>query len=131
MFGKYRLEEPFRKALMLSGLLVSVFVMGIVGYHLIEGWTLFDAFYMTVITVGSGSGLVTWTIVAPGGNTSFDVPDLTLLPGPDPLGLRHGPIVTDVYTARIDQFSYGTLRIGQLSASGWNAYAGDALTGVY
>jgi voltage-gated potassium channel len=33
------------------GLLLSVIVGGTVGYVLIEGWTVWDAFYMTVITV--------------------------------------------------------------------------------
>ena len=33
------------------GLLASVIVGGTVGYVLIEGWTVWDAFYMTVITV--------------------------------------------------------------------------------
>jgi voltage-gated potassium channel len=31
--------------------MISVIVGGTVGYVLIEGWTVWDAFYMTVITV--------------------------------------------------------------------------------
>jgi hypothetical protein len=86
---------------------------------------------LTLVTVTSGSGLVTWTILAPGAATSFDVPDLAAMPGPDPLGLVRGPISTSVYVARIDGFSYGRLRTGQLSSASWNAYAFDSLAGVY
>ncbi|MBX3189909.1 MAG: IPT/TIG domain-containing protein [Labilithrix sp.] len=84
-----------------------------------------------VIQVSSGYGLVTWTIVAPGGVTSFDVPDLAALPGPDPLGLFPGGIFTTVYVARIDDFTYGKVRSGQLGAGAWNAYAFDSLSGAY
>ncbi|MBI3566427.1 MAG: NAD-binding protein [Elusimicrobia bacterium] len=36
-----------------AGLLVACLAAGTVGYHLIEGWSLFDALYMTVITIGT------------------------------------------------------------------------------
>jgi len=32
---------------------VSVFLIGVLGYKIIEGWTLFDSFYMTVITLAT------------------------------------------------------------------------------
>ncbi|MBX3209710.1 MAG: IPT/TIG domain-containing protein [Labilithrix sp.] len=86
---------------------------------------------LSVMNVVSGGGLVTWTIVAPGGKTSFDVPDLAALPGPDPVGLVPGAISTTVYVARIEQFQYGRLRYGQLSTGPWSAYAFDNLGGVY
>jgi voltage-gated potassium channel len=34
-------------------LIAAVLTAGTVGYHLIEGWTLFDSFYMTVITIST------------------------------------------------------------------------------
>lgn len=86
---------------------------------------------MSLVQVSSGSGLVTWTIAAPGGVTSFDVPDLAALPGPNPVGLVHGPITTTVQVARIDGFSYGNLRSGHLSSASWNAYAFDTKSGAY
>ncbi|MBX3202077.1 MAG: IPT/TIG domain-containing protein [Labilithrix sp.] len=86
---------------------------------------------LAVINVASGSGLVTWTIVAPGGTTSFKVPDLAALPGPDPVGLVPGAIATTVYVARIEQFQYGRLRSGHLNTGSWSAYAFDSLGGVY
>jgi hypothetical protein len=86
---------------------------------------------LSVTYVVSGGGLVTWTIVAPGGRMAFDLPDLAALPGPDPVGLVHGAISTTVYVSRIEEFDYGRLRSGQLSSGPWNAYAFDSLGGVY
>ena len=43
--------------LVVGGVLVSAALIGTVGFHLIEGWPLFDAFYMalmTLTTVGYG-----------------------------------------------------------------------------
>ena len=79
--------------------------------------------------VSSGGGLVAWTIVAPGGTTSFDLPDLSALP--DNVGLVHGPVTTTVYVARIEGFTYGTLRYGQLGTGAWSAYAFDSQNGAY
>jgi hypothetical protein len=84
-----------------------------------------------MLTITSGGGLVTWTIIAPGAATSFDVPDLAAIPSPDSLGLIHGPIYTSVYVARIEEFSYGRLRTGQLTSTAWNAYAFDSAGGAY
>lgn len=88
---------------------------------------------LTVISVTSGNGLVTWTIVAPGAKSDFDVPDLTkLAPAPPKnLGLVPGAISTTVQVARIDGFEYGKLRYGQLSQGAWNAFAFDSLSGAY
>src|SRR5262249_44361666 len=56
---------------------------------------------LTVVHVSSGGGFLDWMIVAPGGKTSFDVPDLSQLPNLDPAkpppGAVHGQISTTVY----------------------------------
>jgi voltage-gated potassium channel len=45
---------PLQKRLTLLGILfLSVFTAGTVGFMLVEGWDLFDAFYMTVITLAT------------------------------------------------------------------------------
>jgi voltage-gated potassium channel len=50
-------DERYRRPLLIGGpstaiaLLASVIVGGTIGYVLIEGWSVWDAFYMTVITV--------------------------------------------------------------------------------
>lgn len=86
---------------------------------------------LAVTRVSSGNGLVAWTIAAPSGVTSFDLPDLHALPGPDNVGLREGAIETTVSVGRIESFSYGKIRQGQLTPGSWNAQAVDSLTGVY
>ena len=42
-----------RNALQLIYLLLIILVAGTLGYHLIEGWSLFDSFYMSVITLAT------------------------------------------------------------------------------
>jgi hypothetical protein len=87
------------------------------------------AYDFSVLTVVSAAGLVSWTIVAPAGVTSYDLPDLAQLP--DNVGLRRGAIGSTLYVARIDNFKYDTLRQGQLGTGAWNAYAFDDLNGAY
>jgi hypothetical protein len=86
---------------------------------------------LSVMQVVSGGGLVSWTIVAPGGRTSFDVPDLAAIESEFPVGLVRGAITTTLSVARIEQFSYGRLRWGHLSSGPWSAYAQDSVGGVY
>jgi voltage-gated potassium channel len=43
--------SPTRRLLRAGVLLTLIIVLGVVGYRLIEGWSLFDALYMTVITI--------------------------------------------------------------------------------
>jgi hypothetical protein len=86
-------------------------------------------FDLLKLEIMSGGGLVEWDIVAPGGVTSFDLPDLSLLPGN--VGMWRGTIYTTVYVARINAFDYGKLRWGNLGSSTWNAYAINAKTGSY
>jgi hypothetical protein len=88
------------------------------------------AYDLLVVLVSSGGGLSSWTIVAPSGRASFDLPDLAALP--DAVGLKHGPITSTAYVARLGaSFSYGALRSGDLASSNWTAYAWDSLTGSY
>ena len=86
---------------------------------------------LAVVEITSGGGLVSWRIAAPGGATSFDVPDLGALNSPDHIGLLPGPISTTVHVARIEAFSYGRIRQGQLGSTSWNAHAFDTLSGAY
>jgi len=85
-------------------------------------------FDLALAYVTTAGGLVTWSIVSPG-EASFSVPDLGAI---DPtLAIAHGTISTQVFVARIDGFSYASLRSGQLATSAWNAYAFDTLSGAY
>ncbi len=84
---------------------------------------------LAVFTLSSGNGLVVWQIVAPGGDLSFDVPDLAQVPGVGTL--VHGPLTTTFAIASIPGFDYGTLRTGQLSSGAWSAYAEDVVTSSY
>jgi hypothetical protein len=84
---------------------------------------------LAYVLISSGNGLVTWQIVAPGSDLSFDLPDLGQLTGVG--NLVHGPISTTFSIARLAKFDYGTLRSGQLTAGAWSAYAQDASSGFY
>jgi hypothetical protein len=93
---------------------------------------------LTVVRVNSGAGLVAWTIVAPGAKKDFTVPDISKLPqiieDGDLVwthGLVRGGISTSFSVARIDDFKYETLRLGQLSPTAWSAYAIDSINGAY
>jgi hypothetical protein len=83
---------------------------------------------LVVVDITSGNGLVQWQVVSPG-NLSFDVPDLSQVPGV--ASLRHGNISTTYSIARINGFQYGQLRSGQVSSSAWSAYAQDVAQGTY
>ncbi|HEY1956255.1 MAG TPA: IPT/TIG domain-containing protein [Polyangiaceae bacterium] len=83
---------------------------------------------LVLANVSTGGGLVTWSIVSPG-KTSFTVPDLGAIDAT--LALAHGTIGTEIYVARIDGFSYASLRSGQLATSAWSAYAFDVAGGAY
>ncbi|MCU0453467.1 MAG: potassium channel protein [Bacteroidetes bacterium] len=49
----YAPESPLTKALKIVLMLVGILFVGAFGYILIEGWTFFDALYMTVITLAT------------------------------------------------------------------------------
>ena len=79
---------------------------------------------LVVFEVKSGSGLVTWTIAAPGDHQEIDLPDLRTL-APDGALVR-GPLEILVTAAQIRDFDYGSLRYRELGSNGFNAYARDA-----
>jgi IPT/TIG domain len=84
---------------------------------------------LALVDLTTGDGLVTWQVVAPGTDLSFDLPDLTQVQGIEQL--VHGSLVTTFAVARIDGFQYGLLRSGQLASSAWSAYAEDVVNGSY
>jgi hypothetical protein len=79
---------------------------------------------LTVLHVQSAAGLVTWTVVVPGGGSQrVTLPDLRRV-FPDG-ALVPGNISISVLGGHLEGFDYGALRYGQLSASGFQAYAMD------
>ena len=48
-----RMDHTIRRALQLSSLLVIILLAGVLGYHYLEGWSLFDSLFMTVITLAT------------------------------------------------------------------------------
>ena len=45
--------NPFTRLIPPGIILLVIFAVGIAGYSLIEGWSVFDAFYMLVITLST------------------------------------------------------------------------------
>lgn len=87
---------------------------------------------LTLIDVGSGNGLVTWTVIAPGAPDHVEVPDLSAI-DPD-LALVGGPLAIDVHLVHFDpsdDFSYATLTGAKLTQSGWRAYSEDVFFATY
>jgi hypothetical protein len=84
------------------------------------------AVHLTVLHVQSAAGLVTWTVVVPGGGSqTVTLPDLRRA-FPDG-ALVPGNISISVLGGHLEGFDYGALRYGQLSPSGFEAYAMDVL----
>jgi hypothetical protein len=89
---------------------------------------------LTVVRLGAGQGLYSWTLVAPGRRSKLDLPSLAEL-APE-AALPVGSISIEVSLAHIipgdesrnpdKSFDYGRLRYRQLSERGWNAYATDS-----
>jgi hypothetical protein len=79
---------------------------------------------LTVLQVQSAAGLVTWTVVVPGGGSrSVSLPDLRRA---FPEGaLVPGNVSISVLGGHLQGFDYAALRYGQLSPSGFEAYAMD------
>jgi hypothetical protein len=83
-----------------------------------------SAIDLSVYNIGSGDGLMTWTIVVPRGAHSIEVPDLSMLAFPEG-ALPKGPITIGIYGARVDGLSYGSLRYRDINPSGMTAYSLD------
>jgi hypothetical protein len=89
---------------------------------------------LTVVRLGAGQGLYSWTLVAPGPQSTLTLPSLEQL-APE-AALPVGSISIEVSLAHIipgdesrnkdKSFDYGRLRYRQLFERGWNAYATDA-----
>ncbi|HMI83699.1 MAG TPA: IPT/TIG domain-containing protein [Polyangiaceae bacterium] len=79
---------------------------------------------LTVLQLQSAAGLVTWTVVVPGGGSrTVSLPDLRRI---FPQGaLVPGNISITVLGGRLQGFDYAAMRYGQLSPSGFDAYAMD------
>ena len=46
-------KNLFKKLRIGVGIIISIILIGTIGYTIIEGWSLFDSFYMTVITIST------------------------------------------------------------------------------
>src|SRR6188474_3064234 len=53
MFGIFRDHHFFKKLYIAAGLVTIIAIIGTCGYVFIEDYSLLDAFYMTIITMGS------------------------------------------------------------------------------
>lgn len=60
------MDQTIRRALQLSGLLLFILCAGVLGYHYLEGWSLFDSLYMTVITFATVGYGETHPLTMPG-----------------------------------------------------------------
>ncbi len=82
-----------------------------------------------VIGVGAVDGSTQWTIVLPGDTRSVTLPDFSAKPE---LGLPAGNLIIGVSAAKLDaDFSYDSVRYGQLGRSQWTAYAYDTANGYW
>lgn len=110
------MESSFtRKLLFLSGLILATVCTGTAGYMLIEGWSLFDSIYMTVITLATigygethpltdGGRLFTISLIVFGtGVLGYGISSLTLMlfQGDLPLLLKRRKMEKRI--ARLDQ----------------------------
>lgn len=84
---------------------------------------------LIVTRLVSGGGLVGWTVVAPGGSTVVDLPSLAALP--TDFDLRSGALAVRVTCARVDNFSYDRMRLGQATEPAWAAFAARGYQGRY
>jgi hypothetical protein len=83
---------------------------------------------LLVMTVSAADGSSAWTIVAPGETRTVHLPDFSTKPE---LGLPGGALDIGVVAAKLDSFSYDTLRYGQLGSSQWSAYSYDTFVGFW
>lgn len=84
---------------------------------------------LVVARIASGGGLVTWNVVAPSGTSAVELPSLASLPGDH--DLRPGALQARLTCARIDNFSYARMRLGESSEPAWSAFAVRTFQGRY
>jgi hypothetical protein len=84
------------------------------------------SFDLLKLTMTSGDGSTTWTVVTPASTRAIELPVL-----PTELGLPPGTVSLGIYAARLDAFDFQRVRYGQLSRYNWNAYAYDIGFGRY
>ncbi len=60
------MDQTVRRATQLSALLIFILCAGVLGYHYLEGWSLFDSLYMTVITLATVGYGETHPLTLPG-----------------------------------------------------------------
>ncbi|HTP14000.1 MAG TPA: potassium channel protein [Bacteroidota bacterium] len=60
------MDQTVRRAIQLSALLILILSTGVLGYHYLEGWSLFDSLYMTVITLATVGYGETHPLTLPG-----------------------------------------------------------------
>lgn len=72
--------------------------------------------------VSSGAGLITWSIIAPPGVPSVELPELGRLPQGD---LLPGAVDVVVSLASVPELDYAQLELEQIRRPAWQAYAVD------
>jgi hypothetical protein len=81
---------------------------------------------LSVYDVVSGNGLVRWTIAVPQGSHAIELPDLAVAA---PEGaLPKGPVLINIYGARVEAFNYSALLYRNLRPSGMQAYSLDTFS---
>ena len=45
------MPQFFKRLFFIAALLAAVILIGTAGFHFVEGWPVFDSFYMTLITL--------------------------------------------------------------------------------
>ena len=108
------------------GILAGVFVAGTVGYMLVEGWGLFDALYMTTITIGT----VGFSEVHPLSTSGRMFTMMLIIAGVGALGFAFSQLVEFFFEGRIQEILEGR-RMGRRldSLSGHTVVAGFGRVG--
>lgn len=116
-----------RRFIAALGILVGVFVVGTLGYMMIEGWSALDALYMTTITVGT----VGFSEVHPLSSTGRMFTILLIVAGVGALGFAFGQLIEFVFEGRIQEIMEGR-RMGRRleSLSGHTVVAGFGRVGA-
>ena len=84
---------------------------------------------IVVARIASGGGIVTWNVVAPSGTTTVELPSLASLPADH--DLRPGTLQARLTCARIDNFAYARMRLGEVNENAWSAFSVRTFQGRY